>query len=453
MDRSPSDSARAIARMGRLLVLGAFVTVLASMDTQPAAAVAPQTDVIPGQYIVAVQAGVSPLVVATRHGVTPTRTYTLVFNGFSAGLSDAQVSRLQADPDVNSVLPDQRTGHAPADEGDAAGGATASNVPTGVNRIDAEDATPASRGDRTNIAVLDTGVGPHRDLNVARRVDCTQPGCPRGGIDGNGHGTHVAGSAAAKANGGVRGVAPGARISSVKVLGDDNTGTISDLIAGLEVVIGWKQDLGGQWVENMSLTAVGREVDDCNRPKGSRIKDALHEAVCNSARAGVVMTAAAGNTTQNARRLIPAAYDEVIAVSNIADYDGKGGHLAPPNPACDRGPDDTLAKNSNFGEDVDIAAPGVCILSTWLNNSYKSLNGTSMATAHVSGAVALKMSSGALTVDASNDAMAARNAAMAALGKVPQDDTAPYAPCSFSETVDKFEEPMVYVGQPAANCQ
>lgn len=442
-------------KLARLTALAVVLLFVVSWSPRPTAAVAPETDVIPGQYIVAVRTGVSPLVVAVRNGITPLQIYTLVLNGFSAQLSDAQATALQTDPDVNSVLPDQRVEHAPAEEsiGVSTAAATATNVPTGVNRIDAEQAKLGKKSDQTNIAVLDTGVGPHNDLRVVRRVDCTKPGCPPGGVDGNGHGTHVAGSAAAKANGGVRGVAPGANISSVKVLGDDNSGTISDLIAGLEVVAVWKQSLGGQWIANMSLTASGREVDECSRPKGSRIKDALHEAVCNAARAGIVMTAAAGNTTEDARRLVPAAYDEVITVSNIADYDGKGGHLAPPNPSCDRGPDDTLANNSNFGKDVDIAAPGVCILSTWLNNTYHSLNGTSMATAHVSGAVALKMASGGLTVNASSEALAARNAAMAALGKVAQDDSVPYEPCSFTETVDKFEEPMVYVGQPNASCQ
>src|SRR5207244_4228045 len=114
---------------------------------------------------------------------------------------------------------------------------TATNIPTGVDRIDAEEAALGSTP--VNIAVIDTGSGPHKDLKVARRVDCTIPGCPVGGIDGNGHGTHVAGTIAGQKNGGARGVAPGAAISSVKVLDDTGTGSLSMLIAGLDVVTTW----------------------------------------------------------------------------------------------------------------------------------------------------------------------------------------------------------------------
>src|SRR5437763_1705506 len=229
------------------------------------------------------------------------------------------------------------------------------------------------------------GSGPHPDLNVVGGTSCV------GGNnrDGNGHGTHVAGIAAAKDDGsGVVGIAPGAPIYSVRVLNSGGSGTLSTVICGIDWVTANAAATGIK-VANMSLR-FQNSADDGNC--GHTNNDALHVAICNSVAKGITYVVGAGNESNDFATNVPAAYDEVLTVTGIADFDGKPGAAAAST--CRADADDTFADFSSFAvssadAEHTIAAPAVCIYSTWPGNGYSTLSGTSMASPHVAGLVAL----------------------------------------------------------------
>ena len=233
-----------------------------------------------------------------------------------------------------------------------------------------------------DIAIVDSGISyGNPDLNIAGGVDCTGSGS---WDDTVGHGTFVAGLAAARDDGrGVVGVAPGARLWAVKVMGPDQTITDAAFLCGLDWVAG-----NAATIDVMNLSLGGPGVDtDC----GAGGFDALaleHAAVCRIVAAGVVAVAAAGNDGVDASDTNPAGYPEVITVSASTDTDGLPGGLGPP-PTCYPGADDTLASYSDFGAPVDITAPGTCVESTWLSGQYVVASGTSAAAPLVSGGAAL----------------------------------------------------------------
>jgi subtilisin family serine protease len=200
--------------------------------------------------------------------------------------------------------------------------------------------------------------------------------------DDNGHGTHVAGIAAAIDNGqGMVGVAPGARVWAVKVLDETGGGSFSDVICGLNWVV---QASGTIDVVNLSLSGAGND--------GSCASTALHQAICNVVDAGIPVVVAAGNQGTDASTRVPANFNEVITVSAMADSNGEPS--PPPGPAtCSGEADDTFLSYSNYGEDVDIAAPGDCIASLWKDGKVRRQSGTSSASPHVAGAVAHFISS------------------------------------------------------------
>ena len=248
-------------------------------------------------------------------------------------------------------------------------------MPTGIMRVGAERSSAAAGSgaeSRVNadIAILDTGISlNHTDLNVYRQQ--TFVANTTTADDDNGHGTHVAGIAAAKDNSiGVVGVAPGARLWAVKVLDKNGAGAISTIIKGIDYVTQHANEID---VVNLSFGC------ECSSP-------ALDAAINNSVQAGITYVVAAGNEHKDASTSSPANNPNVITVSAIADSDGKCGGLGP---STEHGNDDTLADFSNFGKAVSIAAPGVNILSTYKDNSYATLSGTSMASPFVAGAAAL----------------------------------------------------------------
>jgi subtilisin len=302
------------------------------------------------------------------------------------------------------------------------------SLPTGVNRVDAETSSKAAAGPQDwqglAVAVIDTGSGPHPDLNVAGGVDCTGSGSFN---DGNGHGSHVAGTIGAVNNGvGVVGVAPGVPIYSVRVLGPNGAGSTSDVICGINWVTVNAGALGIK-VANMSLGGPGQDDGNC----GLTNRDPQHLAICRSVGAGVTYVVAAGNGNllgipQDLATSVPAAYREVLTVTAEADADGAPGAVGAFDPNAPLGTcshaglarerDEFPASFSNFaapgsaGANHVIAAPGVCIRSTVPTSlaggtgcsllqvcdpsGYASISGTSMAAPHIAGTVAVCIASG-----------------------------------------------------------
>lgn len=244
----------------------------------------------------------------------------------------------------------------------------AQTVPWGIDRVDAELVWPTGNtADPIRIGVIDTGISlSHPDLaaNIAGGVNTINP--RRNPNDDNGHGSHVAGIIAGLDNTiGVVGVAPNADLYAIKVLGANGSGYLSDVIEGIDWGIA-----NGMQVLNMSLGT-------------SANSQLLHDAVIRAYNAGVVVVAAAGNSGGSVE--YPGAYPEVITVS-----------------ATDAS--DQIASFSSRGPEVDLAAPGVSIFSTYKGTGYATLSGTSMATPHVAGVAALVLNTpvGAYDTNADN---------------------------------------------------
>jgi subtilisin family serine protease len=333
--------------------------------------------------IIEVARGANPVGVARGLGVAPSHVYNEVFQGFAAELPAEAVRAINRRQGVLRVWPDLPVQ------------AEAQELPTGVERINADQnpwADIDNGGDDINadVAVLDTGIAARPgELHIAGGKNCVNPGSDNYN-DGNGHGTHVAGTIAAIDNNlDVVGVAPGARLWAVKVLDADGVGSISSVLCGLE----WVSNNNEIDVVNMSLSAKASRKDQ--RPCTGNTSP-LHMAICRVVNTdGIPVVVAAGNNGRSASRRAPATYEEVITVSAFKDLDGEPGKLEK-STACGSN-DDTFAKFSNYGPDVDIAAPGVCILSTWpkaLGDNFATLSGTSMATPHVTGAIALYIDKG-----------------------------------------------------------
>lgn len=235
----------------------------------------------------------------------------------------------------------------------------AEDVQWGVERVRADLVWPGNSGDAIKVAIVDSGVDPsHPDLIGNLAGGFSAVAYTRSYKDDNGHGTHVAGIIAASDNEiGVVGVAHGADLYAVKVLDRKGNGYLSDIIEGLDWAIANEMD-----VVNMSLGT-------------STYVQAFEDAVQKVIDAGIVVVAAAGNDGPVEGSVdYPGAFDGVIAVA-----------------ATDAS--DQVAAWSSRGPQVDIAAPGVSIYSTYKGSAYATMSGTSMASPHVAGVVALLLRS------------------------------------------------------------
>ncbi|WP_173918387.1 S8 family peptidase [Halobacillus sp. Marseille-Q1614] len=268
-------------------------------------------------------------------------------NVVKAKLPEQAVKALENNPNVEYVEKDQEAK------------ALAQTSPPGISQINADDVqATGNTGSGVKVAVLDSGIeAGHEDLNVAGGASFVSSE-PDPFDDLNGHGTHVAGTIAGVDNNvGVLGVAPDVALYAVKVLNGEGSGAYSEIAAGIEWAIANDMD-----VINMSLG-------------GSVGSSALKEAVDNAYESGILVVAAAGNSGKfGPFNTIgyPAKYDTAMAVGAV-DSSNK------------------VASFSSRGNELEVMAPGVDILSSVPENSYDSFNGTSMASPHVAGVAALVM--------------------------------------------------------------
>ncbi|KAB2593133.1 S8 family peptidase [Streptomyces arboris] len=306
---------------------------------------------VSGSYIVMLGEKADKSKLAKEYGGKLQRNYSSSINGFSAsGLSETEAKRLAADPSVAKVVQNKKFTI----------NATQENPPSwGLDRVDQTETAgdnaytyPDSAGEGVTAYVIDTGVRvTHEDFEGRATSGFDAVDNDDDADDGNGHGTHVAGTIAGAAHG----VAKKAKIVAVRVLDDNGSGTTEQVIAGIDWVAA---NASGPSVANMSL--------------GGGADPALDEAVQKAIAAGITFGVAAGNESSDAGQGSPSRVPEAITVASSTEGDEQSSF-------------------SNFGPVVDIYAPGSDITSTWNDSDTgtNTISGTSMATPHVVGAAAV----------------------------------------------------------------
>ncbi|MGD8380042.1 MAG: S8 family serine peptidase [Gammaproteobacteria bacterium] len=332
---------------------------------------------------------------ARHNGFQPTHTYGAVFSGFSASIPEGRLNGLRHNPRVLSVSFDGemhtfKSCHATQTCGGGGGGSTGQTVPWGISRIGADGNSNTGAG--IDVFVIDTGIdADHPDL-AAHIGDgyavetCKGGSCAADWDDDEGHGTHVSGTIGAIDNNiDVVGVAPGVTLHAVKVLNKRGSGSTSNIITGIDWVAQYAQNIGKPVVANMSLGGSGSKTGTCTS-SGFTGSDNFHRAICNAKNAGVVFAIAAGNSGADAATSTPAAYDDAVitvsATSNADDW-----------PYWSNYGTQSASWTSHNSAPVAIAAPGVDILSLLKGGGTTTMSGTSMATPHVAGAIALYLAS------------------------------------------------------------
>ncbi|KAJ4359577.1 uncharacterized protein N0V89_000132 [Didymosphaeria variabile] len=342
-----------------------FITLAALPLVLGAPVVTPLSgQVIPGRYIVkfknsdiaasAVNAALALLPKAPAH------TYSLSnFKGFAGELSDVMVKVIAALPNVEYIEQDAIVKATVWEEDvalDKKALTTQTSATWGLGRISHVNKGSTSyiydttAGSGTCAYVIDTGIYTSHPEFEGRATFLANYAGDGSNTDGNGHGTHVAGTIGSK----TYGVAKKTNLYAVKVLDSSGSGTNSGVIAGINFVASdvRTRSCPNGAVANMSL--------------GGSKSTAVNSAAAGVVSAGVFMAVAAGNEAQAAANVSPASEPTVFTVG-----------------ATDSS--DAFASFSNYGSTVDANAPGVSILSTWLNGGTNTISGTSMASPHVAG--------------------------------------------------------------------
>ncbi|KAJ4320634.1 hypothetical protein N0V94_003282 [Neodidymelliopsis sp. IMI 364377] len=333
----------------------------------PAPVVLPRAGTpIPGKYIVKMQNQNLQLLIEGALKLLkkdPAHVYSFGnFGGFAADMSDDIVQLIRNLPGVEYIEQDAvvQANLGEVEHIEKRAYVTQSSSTWGLARIShkAKGSTSytydSTAGANTCVYVIDTGIYTAHPEFEGRATFLANYAGDGSNTDGNGHGTHCAGTVGSK----TYGVAKKAKLFAVKVLDASGSGTNSGVIAGINFVANDSKTRAGCTsgvVGSMSL--------------GGAKSTAVNSAVANAVSAGVFMAVAAGNEAQNAANVSPASEPTAFTVG-----------------ASDS--TDKFASFSNFGSSVDIIAPGVSILSTWLNGGTNTISGTSMATPHVAGLAA-----------------------------------------------------------------
>ncbi|TCC47874.1 S8 family peptidase [Kribbella capetownensis] len=310
-------------------------------------------DAIPGSYIVVLagqrsqaQTRATNQSLASSYDVKVRDQYDASIKGFSASMSEEQAKKLAGDERVAYVQQNQKITVSQDDP------------PWGLDRADQRDLPldkkyeAATTADNVNVYVIDTGIyAEHKDFGGRASVGTDTVGDGQNGVDCMGHGSHVAGTIA----GTTYGLAKGAKVFGVRVLDCSGSGSTESVVAGIDWVT---KNAKKPAVANMSL--------------GGGADDALDAAVKASVDSGVTYAVAAGNESSDACGGSPAKEPSAITVGATDDQDQK-------------------ATFSNWGKCVDLFAPGVDITSVGITDpdATAKMSGTSMATPHVAGGVAL----------------------------------------------------------------
>ncbi|KAI1811322.1 peptidase S8/S53 domain-containing protein [Poronia punctata] len=347
-------------------ILAALPLVLAapSKRASPAPLVKPRNaEIIDGKYIVKMKSTIGVQALESHKSLISAKAdYTYKshkFVGFAASLTADEVEKLQNSADVEYI------------EHDAVvrAYATQENADWGLARISNTDASSStytyddSAGEGVCAYIVDTGIDVEHEEFEGRATFASNQ-VDSDDTDGNGHGTHVAGTIGSA----TYGVAKKVALYAVKVLGADGSGTNSGVIAGMDFVVtdAPERDCPKGVVVNLSL--------------GGGVSDSVNEAAANVVSAGNFMAVAAGNEASDASTSSPASEPSVCTVGATDNTD-------------------TLAEYSNFGSLVDILAPGTDIESTWPGGQTNTISGTSMASPHVAGIGAYFLGLGAASVD------------------------------------------------------
>lgn len=323
--------------MKRILTM-VLVSVLLFVTAQPVAAAS-----FTKEYVLLYRQSEVVRSVDARHGLSQRKIEQLTSKSALVRLTHHERLQLMNDGDVRAVVENIT---ATIDAQTLTWNITMVNAPTAWN---------GGTADTIKVAIIDTGIYlTHPDLaaNIKGQYNAINP--RKTANDDNGHGTHVAGIVAAINNTlGVVGVAPDANLYAIKVLDARGSGTLANLIKGINYAISIDVD-----VINMSL-GFGSATEAQLLP--------LHAVIQDAVEANITVVAAAGNdpTIQTS---LPGRYPEVLSVAAISQTL-------------------QLASFNSIGK-IDFTAPGVSIYSTY-KKSYATLSGTSMATPHVTGAVAL----------------------------------------------------------------